>query len=279
MAEMVPFGSRILASNLLVTVFLNLRTLIIGRVYSLDDLGYFNRGKQFPQALMESINGTIQTVLLPLYSRKRDSKKALTRMVRTSVRISNYLIFPVLVGLCCVAEPMIQLLLTDKWLPCIPYIRYFAIAYLCQPTQIATAQAMRAVGDSKTPLKLEIIRKIIEISLLAITVPISVDAIGMSSAICGVLSIAVAMKANARVIAYTVREQMEDVAEPLVFSLLMAVVVVVSGHFITVSLLLKIIMEIVIGGISYLGLSIALKSRCLKEAMELIKKQVRSKAK
>lgn len=75
MAEMVPFGSRILASNLLVTVFLNLRTLIIGHVYSSDDLGYFNRGKQFPQALMESINGTIQTVLLPVYSRKQDSKK------------------------------------------------------------------------------------------------------------------------------------------------------------------------------------------------------------
>ena len=174
---------------------------------------------------------------------------------------------------------MIQLLLTDKWLPCVPFIRYFAIAYVCQPTQIATAQAMRAVGDSKTPLRLEVARKVIEISLLVITVPISVNAIGLSSSVCGILSIAVAMRANARVIAYTVREQMEDIAEPLVYSLLMAVVVVASGHFITVNLLLKIIMEIVIGGISYLGLSIALKSRCLKEVMELIKKQVGSKAK
>lgn len=278
-SEMAPFGSRILASNLLVTIFLNLRTLIIGRVYSSNDLGYFNRGKQFPQALMESINGTIQTVLLPVYSRKQDDHKELAKMVRMSVRISNYIIFPVLVGLCCIAEPMIQLLLTDKWLPCVPFIRYFAIAYVCQPTQIATAQAMRAVGDSKTPLRLEVARKVIEISLLVITVPISVNAIGLSSSICGILSIAVAMRANARVIDYTVREQMEDIAEPLVYSVLMAFIVVVSGHLITANLLLKIIMEIVIGGISYLGLSIALKSKCFKEAMELIKKQIGGKAK
>lgn len=274
-AEMVPFGSRILASNLLVTVFLNLRTLIIGRVYSSDDLGYFNRGKQFPQALMESINGTIQTVLLPVYSRKQDSKKALTRMVRTSVRISNYLIFPVLVGLCCVAEPMIQLLLTDKWLPCIPYIRYFAIAYLCQPTQIATAQAMRAVGDSKTPLKLEIIRKIIEISLLAITVPISVDAIGMSSAICGVLSIAIAMRANEKVIEYSVKEQIADIAEPLVYSLIMALIVIVLSGFVDNNII-KILFEIVIGIITYPGISIVMKSKCLNEAIHLIKHQTGS---
>ena len=268
--DIFPFGSRILASNILVSIFLNLRTLIIGRVYSAGDLGMFNRGIQFPQALMESINGTMQTVLLPVYAREQESKSKLISMVRLSVRLSNYLIFPLLIGLSCIAEPMVQLLLTDKWLSCVPFIWYFSIAYLCQPIQIITAQAMRAIGDSKTPLKLEIVRKCIEVILLLITIPISVHAIGIGAAICGILSIVVAMKANDKVILYTIKEQIEDIMEPFCYSIFMVIIVFWTGSIIE-NLLLKILIQIFSGAISYLGISFFLHSKCLDELLDCIK--------
>ena len=112
---------------------------------------------------MESVNGTIQTVLLPVYSKKQDSVSSVAKMVSKTVRISSLLLFPMMVGLAAVAEPLVSLLLTDKWLECVPYLQIFAIGYLFQAIQLAIIQAIKAIGDSGTPLKLEIIKKCVEV--------------------------------------------------------------------------------------------------------------------
>lgn len=270
--EMLPFGSRILASNLMVTIFLNLRSLIIGKAYTSEDLGFFNRGKQFPQTIMESINGTIQTVLLPVYAQKQGDPETLHRMIRKSVRISNYVIFPMLVGVSCIATPMVTLLLTEKWLLCVPFIQYFAISYMCQPVQIITAQAMRAAGDSKTPLKIEIARKISEIVLLVIAIPISVKAIGVSSAVAGIVSVAIAMKSNTKVLHYAIKEQVNDLGEPIIYSLLMAIVIVPIGRLCSGNLL-KILVEICVGVCTYLVASIVFKSKCFDDLKSAVIKK------
>lgn len=109
---------------------------------------------------MESVNGTIQTVLLPVYSKKQDSVSSVAKMVSKTVRISSLLLFPMMVGLAAVAEPLVSLLLTDKWLECVPYLQIFAIGYLFQAIQLAIIQAIKAIGDSGTPLKLEIIKNV-----------------------------------------------------------------------------------------------------------------------
>ena len=258
--EMLPFGSRILVSNLMVTLFMNFRTLVIGRVYTSEDLGFFNRGKQFPQTVMESINGTIQTVILPVYSRKQDDKEALCRMVRKSVRLSNYLVFPLLVGMSCVSTSMVRLLLTEKWLLCVPFVQYFAVSYMCQPTQIITAQAMRAIGDSKTPLKIEIGRKAAELVLLLVATPISIRAIGISSAMAGIVSLLIAMRANEKILSYSIKEQLSDICEPLLYSIVMSVSVLSVGGCFSGDLL-KLLVQVLVGGCTYLLVSIVCKSK------------------
>jgi len=124
------YGWKILASNLITTLFLDLRSLIISKIYSTDLLGYFNKGKQFPYVIITNINGSIQSVMLPAYSSMQDNKERIKGMVRRSITTSTFIIFPMMIGLALVAEPLVKIVLTDKWLPCVPFYNFLHVLYV-----------------------------------------------------------------------------------------------------------------------------------------------------
>ena len=223
--RLLPFGAKVFASNFVVALFLDIRSLLIGQIYSSEALGFFNRGKQFPQAVMESVNGTIQTVLLPVYSQKQDSISSVTKMVSKTVRISSFLLFPMMVGLAAVAEPLVSLLLTDKWLECVPYLQIFAIGYLFQAIQLAIIQAIKAIGDSGTPLKLEIIKKCAELFFLVVTIKKGVLVFASSLLICSTFSHLLNMVAARKILKYTIKQQIADILPATLFSAVMAICV------------------------------------------------------
>lgn len=223
--NLLPFGAKVFASNFIVSLFLDIRSLLIGQIYSSEALGFFNRGKQFPQAVMESINGTIQTVLLPVYSQKQDSVSSVTKMVSKTVRMSSFLLFPMMVGLAAVAEPLVALLLTDKWLECVPYLQIFAIGYLFQAIQLAIIQAIKAIGDSGTPLKLEIIKKCVELFFLVVTIKKGVLIFASSLLLCSAISHLLNMIAARKILKYAIKQQIADVLPATSFSVVMAICV------------------------------------------------------
>lgn len=189
---------------------------------------------------MESVNGTIQTVLLPVYSKKQDSVSSVAKMVSKTVRISSLLLFPMMVGLAAVAEPLVSLLLTDKWLECVPYLQIFAIGYLFQAIQLAIIQAIKAIGDSGTPLKLEIIKKCVEVFFLIVTIRQGVLIFASSLLICSVISHLLNMFAAKRILNYTVKQQLIDILPATLFSAVMAACVkcvtqLLNGAFVSLA--------------------------------------------
>lgn len=127
------FGWKLLASSLLNNLYIDIRTLIVGRLYASSMLGFYNRGEQFPKLIVTNIDGAIQSVMLPTLSNEQDNIKRVKEMVRRAIVSSSLLIFPMMVGLAVVAEPLIKVLLTDKWLPAVPFYRYSAyLILLCQ---------------------------------------------------------------------------------------------------------------------------------------------------
>lgn len=270
--ELVPYGSRILCANLLVTLFLNLRSMIIGRLYSSEALGFFNRGKQFPQAVMESINGTIQSVLLPVYAKEQNHRQRMLKMVRLSIQISSYLIFPMMIGLACVAPALVELLLTEKWLPCVPFLQLFAFSYMCQPAQLSTAQAYRAIGDSKTTLYLEFARKAAEIILLILSLRYGTEAIAFSSVAAGIAALAIALVPNAKILHYTVWEQLKDILPALLMSMMMGSVVLGIGKVMLPSGV-KLFLQVIGGIFVYLLISIIIRPKSFAFILELLNKQ------
>lgn len=270
--EMLPFGSKVLANNLLVSLFLNLRTLLIGHFYGPEDLGFFNRGKQFPQAIMESINGTMQTVFLPVYARAQDDREELLALARRSIQLSCFIIFPMLFGMISLATPLIRWMLTDKWVPCVPYLQIFALTYLFLPIQTATAQAMRAVGNSKTPLMIETARKILEIIMLVISIFYGVKAIAWTSVISGILGIFIGFKPNFKVLGYQIKDQITDILGPIFYSLVMATVVQFTIRSISGNLF-QIFAGIAVGVVSYVGISFFARAKALGYLLEYLKKR------
>lgn len=249
--NLIPFGSKILASNLLVSIFLNLRSLIIGIYYTSEELAYFNKGKQFPQTMMDGINTTIQTVLLPMYSKEQDNQSKVKNMMRQTIRLSCYIITPMLLGLALIARPLIRLLLTDKWIASVPFIQMFCVSYMLQPAQIANAQAYKALGDSSTPLKLEGVRKTIEIGLLFLSIKHGTLAIAFSAVLAGIISLLVSLLPNKKILNYKYKEQFSDFGISIILSLAMVAIAYFIGTFIN-NYLQKMIVEIICAVIVYI---------------------------
>lgn len=263
------FGWKIFASNFLINLFINVRSLIIGKVYTASALGYFDRGKQFPALIIENINASIQAVLFPVLSVEQDHVQTVKAMVRRSIKMSAYLIFPLVIGLAVVAKPLVLFLLTEKWLGAVPYIQIFCMAYLLMPMQIANIQAIQALGYSGKTLKLEMIKKIIELIILVITVPISVQAIAWGIVAYNAICLFINTKPNKELLGYGALEQIVDIAPILLTAVLMGGVTYTVALF-NLSPIVTICIQVFVGVCSYLLLSVLFKLEAFKYIKDMV---------
>ena len=253
--NLIPFGSRILASNLLISLYTNIRSLLIGRVYSKEDLAFFNRGHTFPATLMEAVNGSIQSVMLPTFSSVQDDLPQLRSMLRRSVRISAYIVFPLLVGLAAVAGPFIRLVLTEKWAFAIPYLQIFALGYLTHPIQISTNQALKACGRSDLSLRIEIFRKILETVFLCAAIPLGPRMIAWSSVVSSLSASIVSAPVIRKHLSYGYAAQFRDLMPATLLSTAMLAAVYGLGRLTTLSDLPTLAYSILVGAAVYVVLS------------------------
>ena len=151
------YGWKLLVSSLLDTGYNNLRQLLIGKIYSSSDLAYYNQGDKFPSVIVTNINTSIDSVLLPAMSSEQDHKDQVKNMTRRAIKTSTYIMAPLMIGLAACSKEVVALILTDKWLPCVPYLQIFCFSYMIWPLHTANLNAIKALGRSDMFLKLEII--------------------------------------------------------------------------------------------------------------------------
>lgn len=223
MKGLFGFGVNVLGTNLLITGYKELRALIIGKLYSPSDLALFSRGAQYPNLLVNNINSTLGTVLYPRMSMEQDNLLELKRYLRKSLRTSTYVLCPMLFGMAAVAEPFIRILLTDKWIDCVPFLQLMCFINLFQPMSTINNQAIRASGRSGAILKLEIIKKIIELVTLLLVMRISVMAIVVNMLVMtATLNFLFAIP-NSKYLGYRLTEQLLDIAPSFIMGLLMMI--------------------------------------------------------
>ncbi|MGN0613938.1 MAG: lipopolysaccharide biosynthesis protein [Porcipelethomonas sp.] len=261
--QLFSFGWKLLCSSLLDTVYQNLRSLVIGKKYSSSTLGYYNRGKQFPEVIINNINGAVQSVMLPALSKEQDNKARMKSMMRRSIVTSSFIIFPLVTGLAVVAEPLISLLLTDKWLPCIPYFRVYCFIYAFLPIHTANLQALNAQGRSDKFLQLEVIKKCYGIIVLLITVFCfdSPLVIAMGGAVTTLISCFVNASPNKKLLNYSYLEQMKDILPSMAVSLIMGAVVY-CVLFLGLPSWLTLIIQVALGVVIYVALAEIFKLEC-----------------
>ena len=248
------YGGKLLASQLLNVLYLDLRTVIIGRVYSPSMLGYYNRGQQFPQVIVSNIDGSIQSVMLPTLASQQDNRQRVKEMMRRAIVSSSFLIFPMMIGMAVVAEPLVRVVLTDKWLPAVPFLQIFCMSYALMAIHTANLQAINALGRSDIFLKLEIVKKITGLIILAISLPFGVYAIAMGQVLSGIISTFINAFPNKKLLDYSYVEQWKDIVPSLLIAVLMGFVVYLF-NFAGLIAWQQLILQVVVGVIVYIGLA------------------------
>ena len=268
---LLSFGWKLLASSLLDKTYSELRQLLIGKIYTPSDLAFYNRGIQFPNFIVTNVNTSIDSVLLPVMSREQDNASRVRGMTRRAIKTSTYIMAPLMIGLILLAEPAVSFVLTDKWLPCVPYLRIFCITYLFYPIHTANLNAIKAMGRSDLFLKLEVIKKIVGFILIIVTVNISVMAMAYSLIVSSVLSQIINSWPNQKLLNYTYLEQLKDIIPNILTALLMGFFVwaVTLLHLPTI---IEVFIQIISGAVIYI-----ISSKLFKiDSYEYVKQMLKS---
>ena len=268
------YGAKILGASLLVSLFLDLRSLIIGKIYSAKDLAFFDRGRQFPNLIVTNINSSVGAVLFPKMSQEQDNKERIKQTCRNSIRFSSFVMMPLMLGLAACAEPFIRLLLTDKWIECVPFLQLFCVIYMFYPMHTANMQAIKALGHSGTYLKLEIVKKSLELIGLLLVMRISVTAIAINMAVLTTLFTFINAYPNIKLLNYTFKEQMNDILPPIVMSVLMAVIVFSIGKCLDLPDWILLIAQVLSGIIIYCTIAFVSKNPEMKYIFSTIKDKI-----
>ena len=218
--EVVPTGFQFCGASLVNALYTEGRSLLIGKVYSSADLAYFNRGNQFPSLVVSNLNTPISNVMLPVMAEVNKDKKKLKAVTQKSMQLAAFVVFPMMGILAMCSDALVRLLLTEKWLECVPYLQASCLFFLFQPLQTMNWQALKAAGQGSLCLRLELIKKIVAFLLLAVALPFGVMAISISSIVSGLFSMLVNMHPNKSVLSYGIREQALDMIRPLFASLI-----------------------------------------------------------
>ena len=221
MKELFSFGWKLLISALIDTGYRELRSLIIGKLYTTSDLAFYNKGASFPQQIVTNINASIDSVLLPTMAKEQDSAAVVCGITRRAIKTSTYVMMPMMMGLAVCAESLVRLILTEKWLPCVFFLRVFCFTYAFYPVHTANLNAIKAMGRSDLFLKLEIIKKIVGLVALVSTIWISVRAMAYSFFVTSILSQIINSWPNRKLLNYTYSDQIKDMLPQIGLSCLM----------------------------------------------------------
>lgn len=274
--SLLSFGWKMLVSSLLDTVYNNLRSLIIGKMYSSADLAYYNQGKQFPHTIVNNINSSIDSVLLPSMSSAQDDSTRVKAMTRRSIKTSTYIMAPMMMGLAFCAEPIVRLVLTDKWLPCVPFLRIFCITYMFYPIHTANLNAIKAMGRSDYFLKLEIAKKAMGMTLLLSTMWFGVMAMAYSLFVSTLLSMIINSWPNKKLLGYSFKEQMVDIFPGILLALLIGILISFV-QLLGLSSLATLLIQNPLGAAIYIGASYFLKIESFEYILGMVKGFIRKR--
>ncbi len=263
------FGSKLLISNLMENLYQNIYSLIIGKKYSATNLAYWNKSKQFPMLIVSNINGTVSDVMFPLLSKFQDNKKELKAIVSRSIRTNAYLIFPLLMGLAVCAEPVVRILLTDKWLACVPFLQGWCFINAWKPIHSINLITFKAMGRSDIFLNLEIVKKIIGITILVITLPFGLDVMMIGLMVNTILASVINAYPNSKILGYGYFEQLKDILPSIVLTISMGIIVS-TVTLLNLSIWATLIIQIIVGVIVYMLLSVVFKVKIFYYLMEII---------
>jgi len=271
--RLFSFSSKILASSLIHTIYENAYPLVIGKKFSARDVGIFTRSGQFPGVANQTLVSTFNRVAYPVLSQMQDDNRRLLQAYEKYIEAFCFLTFPILMGMCGCAKPLILLLLTDKWIECIPLMQIYCFSLLPNGLILINLNLLYVKGRSDLTLRMEIIKKIIMFSILIITMFFGLKAICYGLIVNAFIDLYFSSFYTKKILDYSLLQQLKSIFPYFLVSF----VVLIESHFISFlidSYLIAILVSIVVCALSYWGLSKLFKFYAYQEVMSIIKSKL-----
>lgn len=215
------YGWKIFLTNFIIALYGDIRSLLIGKFYQPSALAFFDRGKSLPSLIISNVTTSIETVLLPTFSEEQDNVKRVKQMMRRSVQVTYLFVAPLLFGFFFAAREVVLILLTEKWLPAVPFIQIFCIVFFLLPIQNINMTSIKSLGYSNITLKLEVAKKVIEAVILVVSFLINVYAVAWGIVVYNLICIVINLSPSKRLVDYGLGEQLKDILPTTLAALLM----------------------------------------------------------
>ncbi|MDE6794735.1 MAG: lipopolysaccharide biosynthesis protein [Muribaculaceae bacterium] len=271
--ELFSFGSKLLASGLLDTIYRNLYLIVIGKVFKASDLGYYTRAHQFTDFASSNITGIFQRVTYPVLCTIQDDDTRLADVYRRLLKTSAFIIFPLMMGLAAVAKPMIISFLTEKWLFSAVLIQILCFSQMWYPVHAINLNLLQVKGRSDLFLKLEVIKKILGVVMLCITLPFGLIAMCWGMLANSVIALIINTHYTGQLIHLGFLIQMRDLLPTLLLSLGVGVVVYFTVTLCPFNSWLLLSMGVIEGIILYIGIAKILRFPEFSELFSIIRRK------
>lgn len=267
------FGSKLMVSGLIETLYRNIYLIVIGRLFSASDLGYYTRAHQFTDFPSSNVSAIIQRVTYPILCSIQNEDERLSDVYRRFLRLSAFIIFPLMMGLAAVAEPLVLTILNEQWLFAATLTSIICFQMMWYPIHAINLNLLQVKGRSDLFLKLEIYKKIASICILCITIPMGLIAMCVGGFFSSMISLVINTYYTGKLIGVGYFRQMKDLMPIFLLSVSMGIVVYCSIHCLTFSPDILLIIGISIGVIYYVLLASLLKFNEFKELQQLLKRK------
>jgi len=271
--ELFGFGSKLMVSGLIDTIYRNIYLIVIGRVFSAADLGYYTRAHQFTDFPSSNVSGIIQRVTYPILCSIQNENERLSDVYRRFLRLSAFIVFPLMMGLAAVAEPLVLALLKEQWLFAATLISIICFSMMWYPIHSINLNLLQVKGRSDLFLRLEIYKKIVGIIILCITIPMGLIAMCVGSFFSSMIALIINTYYTGKLINVGFLRQMHDLFPTLGLSFSMGGFVYLVIHLMSLNPLAELSFGICIGIIYYILLSILFKFSEFNELLDLLKRK------
>lgn len=273
--QMFNYGWKLLIASIISSISTKIYFMVIGRKFTAEDVGYYDKGERMPTFLSSTLMSVLQNVSFPIMSEMQNDDERLSHYYRKLIRLCIFCIFPCMIGFALLAEPLTRFLLTEKWLPAVPFVQWFCISYLVMPLGSLNINYLNAKGDSDLTLLIECIKFPIGLIILFVSLQWGVLGIVVGRAINSFICFFINAYFPGKMSGYTAWKQLKDMAPTVLATLCMAAAVWPIVHFMPDRYdIITILVAPIAGGIIYFGIAALLKIDEMKDFKEYIVKRL-----
>lgn len=270
--EMAPFSLRLLASDLIASIYNNVAQLFVGKIYSTASLGYYSQAQKLKDLAVISTVQSVQGVTYPALSKLSADDEKFSAGYERIVRLLSFVLFPAMLGLVAISSDMFMLLLGERWMPTIPYFRILALSGMVYPLAMVGYNVLKIKSDGRVVVRLEVVKRVVMTLVLCVTIPTGIEAVAWGMTAMAFVEFLLNSGFALRLMSFGVVR----LAKALLPSLLLSLIVylgleILNPHLAHLSVALRLTADIALAVVSYIALAWALRLRAFHETIDLIK--------